>query len=136
MLIVTGLLIAALCLPIGNVMEATGALHVFKPLGIAGVTSTWGLFCILLLAAFIELLTIFCYRVRVLQVRMVIFSSLLIVGYYLAAGAFYLALSGDGLSFTPSVGIVLPLIGIVLNYLAGRAILRDEAMVHAADRLR
>jgi hypothetical protein len=109
---------------------------VFKPIGVAGVTSTWGLFCILLLAAFIELLTIFCYRVRVLQLRMVIFSSLLIVGYYLAAGAFYFALSGDGLSFTPSFGITLPLIGIVLNYLAGRAILRDEAMVHAADRLR
>ena len=32
--------------------------------------------------------------------------------------------------------LCFPLIAIILNYLAMRAIGRDEAMIHAADRLR
>lgn len=138
MLIVTGLLIAALCLPICDLMEPNGALYAFKPLGIAfskGWQSTWGLFSILLITVIIEGLTILCYKVRILQLRMIIFNSLLLVGYYLALVAFYFVLKAD-FSFTPKFGIILPFIGIVFNYLAARAILRDEAMVHAADRLR
>lgn len=139
MLLVVILLIAALCLPIGSIMETSGAVHTFKPMGIAlaeGRFSTWGLFCILLLSVIVEALTILLYKVRVLQLRMTIFSSLLMVGYYLALAAFlFIALSPD-FSFTPGIAIVLPLIGIVLNYLAMRGIMRDEAIVHAADRLR
>jgi hypothetical protein len=66
---------------------------------------------------------------------MTIFSSLLMLGYYLALGAFFIVLSND-YTYSPTIGIILPLVSIVLNYLAIRGILRDEAIVHAADRLR
>jgi hypothetical protein len=138
MLIVTGLLIATICLPIGTLTDASGSIYAFKPIGIfltEGRSSTWGLFCILLLSAIVEALTILLYKVRVLQLRMTIFSSLLMLGYYLALGAFFIVLSND-YTYSPTIGIILPLVSIVLNYLAIRGILRDEAIVHAADRLR
>ena len=138
LLIVTGLLIAALCLPVGSFIDPTGA-HVFKPLRIAmegGYQYTWGLFCILLLSVIIAFATIFLFKNRMLQIRMTIFNSLLLVGYYIALGAFYWALKGDFAAFDMHFAICFPLVGIILNYLAIRDIGRDEVMVRAADRLR
>lgn len=138
-MIVTGLLIASMCLPIGSIIDSNGAESVFKPLGLMmGDTyrSTWGLFGILMLAAIVALATIFLFKNRILQIRMVIFNSLLLIGYYLAFLAFYFVLRSDETSFQFQWGLCFPLVAIILNYLAMRAIGRDEAMVHAADRLR
>ena len=58
LLIVTGLLIAAMCLPVGQFIAADGVTeYVFKPLGVTLVDnafqSTWGLFGILFLITFV-----------------------------------------------------------------------------------
>lgn len=98
--------------------------------------STWGLFCILMLAAIVAFATIFLFKNRILQIRMTIFNSLLLVGYYMAFFAFFFVLRSDETSFQFHWALCFPLIAIILNYLAIRAIGRDEAMVHAADRLR
>lgn len=98
--------------------------------------STWGLFGILMLATIVAFATIFLFKNRILQIRMVIFNSLLLVGYYLAFFAFYFVLRSDDTYFQFHWSLCFPLIAIILNYLAMRAIGRDEAMVHAADRLR
>ena len=45
-------------------------------------------------------------------------------------------LRSDDTSFQFHWALCFPLIAIILNYLAMRAIGRDEAMIHAADRLR
>ena len=123
LLLVTGLLIASMCLPVGSIIDFNGAANVFKPLG-------------LMLAAIIAFATIFLFKNRILQIRMVIFNSLLLVGYYLAFLAFYFVLRSDDTSFQFHWALCFPLIAIILNYLAMRAIGRDEAMIHAADRLR
>ena len=138
LLIVTGLLIAALCLPVGSFVDPAGV-HVFKPLRIVmegGYQYTWGLFCILLLAALIAFASIFLFKNRMLQIRMTIFNSLLLLGYYISLGAFYWALKDNFAAFDMHFAICFPLVGIILNYLAIRAIGRDEVMVRAADRLR
>lgn len=138
LLIVTGLLIAAMCLPMGYFIDTTGE-HSFKALGIDvnGVfQSTWGLFGILMLSTIIAVATIFLFKNRMLQIRMTIFNSLLLVGYYIAALAFYFALKNDANLFRIGWALCLPLISIILNILAIRAIGRDEVMVKAADRLR
>jgi len=127
LLIVTGLLITAMCLPMGYFIDTTGE-HPFKALGIDvnGIfQSTWGIFA-----------TIFLYKNRMLQIRMSIFNSLLLVGYYIAFIAFYFALKSDANLFRIGWALCLPLVSIVLNVLAIRAIGRDEVMVKAADRLR
>lgn len=143
LLLATILLVAALCLPVGEFIGADGVTaHVFKPLGVTLADgtfhSTWGLFGILLLSAVITLGTIFLFRNRMLQVRMTIFASLLLVGFYIAFLVFMFALKKDleASSFQLGWGLCLPAVSIILNYLSFRAIYRDELMVKAADRLR
>lgn len=143
LLLVTVLLVVALCMPVGQFIGADGVTaNVFKPLGVSladgGFHSTWGLFGILLLSAVIAFCTIFLFRNRMLQVRMTIFSSILLIGYYIAFCVFMFVLKTDLDATTFQLGwaLCLPLIGIILNYLAFRAIYKDELMVKAADRLR
>lgn len=141
--VATLLLATALCVPVGQFIGADGITsHLFKPLGVTladgGFQSTWGLFGILLLGALIDLCTIFLFRNRMLQVRMTIFSSLLLIGYYIAFGVFMFILKSDlaAASFQMGWALCLPLVAIILHYLAFRGIYRDELMVRAADRLR
>ena len=66
LLLVTGLLIASMCLPVGFLIDFNGAVNVFKPLGLTmgdAFQSTWGLFCILMLAAIIAFLLSFFLRI-------------------------------------------------------------------------
>ena len=142
LLIVTVLLVMAACLPVGQFVGADDVTtHVFKPMGVTMAEgtfqSTWGLFGILLLSAIISFCTIFLFKNRILQVRMTVFSTILLVGYYIAFLVFVYMLKGDlEASFQIGWALCLPLVSIILNYLAFRAILKDEVMVRAADRLR
>ena len=63
LLIVTGLLIAAMCLPVGQFIASDGVTaFVFKPLGVTlasdAFQSTWGLFGILFLSTVVAFCTI------------------------------------------------------------------------------
>lgn len=141
LLIVTGLLIASVCLPMGYFASTTNLAeeYPFMAMGVdmnSTLHSTWGLFTILLLSAIVAFATIFLYKNRMLQIRMSVFNSLLLVGYYVAFAAFYFSLKDDMLAFRIGWPLCLPLISIILNVLAIRAIGRDEVLVKAADRLR
>ena len=93
---------------------------------------------ILLLSALVAFCTIFLFRNRMLQIRMTIFSSILLIGYYIAFCVFMFILKGDldAMTFQLGWALCLPVVAIILNYLAFRAIYKDEVMVKAADRLR
>ena len=140
LLLVTGLLIAALFFPVGYLSGEGMVDFVFKPLGadINGeFRSTWGLFGLLLLSALIAFCTIFLFRNRMLQIRFTIFNSILLIGYYIVLVAFAFALTDPVITtFSIAWSTCLPLVALILNYLAIRAIGRDEVLVKAADRLR
>ena len=140
LLLVTALLITSMCLPVGSFIGADAAMYVFKPLGVemnGTLYSTWGVFGILLLSAIIAFATIFLFKNRMLQIRMTVFSSVLLIGYYLTFIVFMFILKGRlDAGFHLSWGLCQPLISIILNYLAIRAIGKDEVLVKAADRLR
>ncbi len=142
LLIVTILLVVAICLPTGQFIGENGISYVFKPLGITlengELQTTWGLLAILLLSAVVSLCSIFLYRNRMLQIRMTIFSSLLLIGFYIVFAVFWFVMKGKlgAASFQIGWALSLPAVCIILNYLAFRAIYRDEVMVRAADRLR
>lgn len=143
LLVITILLITALCLPVGSFVETNGVIAgVLKPLGLkmtnGDFQSTWGVFGILLLSSVISFCTIFLYRNRMLQVRMTVFAGILLIGYYVVSWVFILMLKKtlDVVSFQCGWALCLPAISIVFDYLAFRAIYRDELMVKAADRLR
>lgn len=133
-------LIIAMCLPAGYFVGEGGLILPFKPLGIAFAEgtfqSTWGLFGILLLSAVTACCTLLLFRNRKLQMRMTVFNSILLIGYYIAFGVFVYVLNDDSFSFRFGWALSLPLICIILNYLAYRSIHRDDEMVKAVDRIR
>ncbi|MCC8186920.1 MAG: DUF4293 domain-containing protein [Bacteroides sp.] len=140
LLLVTGLLILAMAFPVGTFVAADGAPYTFTNFGVnTGVIvhSTWGLFGLLLISAILAFGTIFLFRNRMLQIRISIFNAILMVGYYLSFAVFVYLLKDDlDASYNLSWALGLPLIALILNYLAIRAIGKDEVLVRATDRLR
>lgn len=140
LLLVVIALIASLCLPLGTFVDSELVMYKFTPLGVTLPTtfySTWGLFVLLLLSAIISFATIFLFKNRVLQMRMCIFNIIIVIGYYVAFSVFLISIKGDlEASFRIYWALCLPLITVILTYLAFRAIGHDEVLVKAADRLR
>ena len=78
---------------------------------------------------------LFIYKKRMLQIRFTLFNIILAIGSYVAVVAFVFMLKGDA-TFVPSWIVCLPFVGIVLDWLAIRAIGKDEMLVKAYERLR
>ena len=105
-----------------------------EPLTLKG---TWGLGVANGLIALLALVDIFLFRKRLLQARLNIFLACLCIGYYgiLAIYVWFMRMNFDmDWNILPYASI--PLVCLVLTLMATRAILRDEALVRAADRIR
>ncbi len=141
LLIVGILLIVCMCNSVGAFIAADYSVTEFSNLCLTAPDGAkdyapWALFAILLVATLLAFVTIFLFKKRMLQIRLTIFSTLLLVGYYATLVAFVFMLKEEGSSFSPSWPVCLPFVGIVLNWLAIRAIGKDEVLVRAYDRLR
>ena len=97
----------------------------------------WGLLTTTALIPLLALVDIFLYKKRLLQARLNIFTALLCLGYYgvLALYIWQVKLS-FGLDWHIMPYASFPLICFVLTLMATRRILKDEALVRAADRIR
>lgn len=95
----------------------------------------WALFAIQMLSAIISVVTIFLYKKRMFQIRLTMFNIILAFCYYGTLVAFVMMLKENS-SFAPAWPVCLPFVAIVLNWLAIRAIGKDEMLVRAYDRLR
>ena len=140
LLVVSILMVICMCNPVGSIIANTNEISEFGNLFITLPDGTkdyapWALFVILLVVAVLAFVTIFLFKKRMLQNRLTIFSSVVLIGYYLVMAAL-IFMTAEETSFTPSWTICLPFIGIVLNWLAIRGIGADEALVKAYDRLR
>lgn len=106
----------------------------------------WPLAVMSIAIPLLALVTIGMYKRRLLQVRLNIMNVVLCLGYY-ALLALYVAFVVKG--YEPIHGMTMthadwyinlwtaiPAINIVLTMMATRRILKDEALVRAADRLR
>lgn len=141
LLVVTILLVVCLCTPIGSYIGNDYSVSAFTNLCITMADGNkdyapWALFVILLVAAVLAFGTIFLFKKRMLQIRLTIFSTILLVGYYATLITFIFMLKGDQMTFSLSWPVCLPLVAIILNWLAVRAIGKDEVLVKAYDRLR
>ena len=140
LLVVSILMVICMCNPVGSIIANTNEISEFGNLFITLPDGTkdyapWALFAILLVVAVLAFVTIFLFKKRMLQIRLTIFSSVMLIGYYLAVVA-YIFMLAENTSFTPSWTICLPFVAIILNWLAIRGIGADEALVKAYDRLR
>ena len=140
LLVVTILMVICMCSPVGSIIASTNEISEFGNLCITLPDGTkdyapWALFAILLVVAALSFGTIFLFKKRMLQIRLTIFSCVMLIGYYLALVA-YIFMLAEETTFSASWTICLPFVGIILNWLAIRGIGADEALVKAYDRLR
>lgn len=140
LLIVAILSVIVMSNPIGSFIAADNSIVEFTNLSLidqSGVEDykPWALFAILIISAIISLITIFLYRKRMLQIRLTLFNIILAISYYVTLVTFVFMLKGES-TFVPSWMVCLPFVGIVLDWLAIRAIGKDEMLVKAYERLR
>lgn len=114
-----------------NVVDVTNAA---QPVA---VMSVWALAVLSIVIPLIALASIFLYKKRIVQARLNVFNIFLMLGYYilLVVYAWFVCQRLD-VDWYLNVSAGIPLIGIVLTFMAIRLILRDEALVRAADRIR
>lgn len=136
--------VVCMSMPIGQVLfpDLQGSVKVMNLFAVmANGETTYvpcALFAVLLIAATLNVLTIFAYKNRVLQMRMSLFTSILLVCYYgvVAVVAHMLCSAADGADFKPMFSLAFPLVSAVLNVLAVLSIRRDEKLVRSLDRIR
>lgn len=99
--------------------------------------STWGLFVLDAIIVLCSFGIIFLFKKRILQIRLCIFNILLTIGFiaYFIIQSWSIA-SAQNLDLAFRFWLSMPIISILLHYMAIRAIGADEAMVRAAERLR
>lgn len=145
LLLVAGLMAVTLFAPLAWFAGDAGefGLYAFalKTAGGDPVQPTWYMGGVLALTAVLPLVTIFLYKRRMLQFRLCVVEMVLLVGSVVLEGVYYFlswrvfsAQAFHMQGFKPA--IALPLVCLVFAYLAIRAILRDEMLVRAADRIR
>ena len=141
--------VVALCLPIGTV-EVSGQTALGGSQTVATVYNLWvvgngacrfvtfPLFVLLVCAAALACYAIFGYRNRMSQARLCLFVSFLLLGWHVVYAVYsrVLAVPADGQSFSVSLAAALPFLSLVLCVMARRAIIADERLVRAADRIR
>lgn len=98
----------------------------------------WGLTVTTVLIPILALVDIFLYKKRLLQARLNIFQVMLCLGYYgvIAIYVWLMKMNVEGVEWSMDFWAAIPLVCMVLTLMATRRILKDEALVRAADRLR
>jgi hypothetical protein len=101
------------------------------------VTGTLPFQILLVVVAVINFVTIFLFKNRRLQMRAAVFNMLLMAGILVLAGWYiYFAMQELQAQVYYKVTLLLPLLGMILTWLAFRNILKDELLVRSADRIR
>ena len=106
----------------------------------------WPLAVMSIAIPLLALVVIFLFKRRLLQARLNIMNVVLCLGYY-ALLALYVAyvvkgyepisdVTMTGADWYLNIWAASPLVNVVLTMMATRRILKDEALVRAADRLR
>ena len=141
LLAVVALGMALIWLPVVQLVtpEEAETLQVWElsALGGAPLQGLWGLLLTTALIPLLAFIDIFLYKKRILQARLNIFLVMLCLGYYgVLALYIWLATLSMNVEWHILPYASFPLICLVLTLMATRRILKDEALVRAADRIR
>lgn len=128
---------ACICLPLAQndivtvfnlaVVEANGAYHY-------GVNSV--LLCLLIGAVAFSGIAVFAYRRRLVQSKICTVAAMTLLLWYALFTHVAMQQPGGLAGLSYKIGGVMPLLAAILCFLARRAVLADEALVRAADRIR
>jgi len=99
--------------------------------------SPWPLFALLIVSTAVSLCTIFLYKNRMLQSRLCLLVILLLVAWVAVYGALTVMLAGDmSCQYRFSFAAVLPVVSLILVFMARRGVIADEKLVRSMDRIR
>lgn len=105
--------------------------------GGAPLQGLWGLALATVLIPVLAFVDIFLFKKRLVQARLNIFTVMLCLGWYgVLALYIWLAKMSMGVDWHILPWASIPLVCMVLTLMATRGILKDEALVRAADRIR
>ncbi len=87
------------------------------------------------LIVLLHVIVIFLYKKRILQIRILVFTIILLLGLF--GMFFYFTYTGfDDAKVAFKVPVAFPIAAVVLDWLAIRAIGKDEALIRSLNRLR
>ncbi len=116
-------------------------LYAFALEGAQASYSTIYMGIVVALSAVVPLVTIFLFKNRLLQIRLCAVELVLLIGcaafmaiYYYLGGRMFADLEFNTQGF--QIAIIFPVVSLILDYLAMRAIFHDEALVRSLDRIR
>ncbi len=104
----------------------------------------WALGVLLIIVLLLSILTIGLFNHRMKQVRLAVFSSILLVGYIAVYAFFSWVFQGKLQTTAPDADVhfqlcataVYPLVCLILNIMAIHRIRKDEKLVRSLDRIR
>lgn len=141
LVISTALLSLLFLFPLSEFSDENNQVFNFNVFGIFAdneeVISTIPLLILLSIVILISLVTIFSFKNRSLQMRLSVFNILVLIGF-IGLFAFYIFNTAENINANIHYTIfsVMPVISIILIYLALRAIKKDDELVRSADRIR
>jgi len=144
LLVIVALFMAILFLPLA-LLQSGDQFFLYDVTGVSTmgaepelVYPAWGLFALSAIIALIAFAAIFLFKKRMLQIRFCIFNALLMIGFYGLFFFFYWQMKDQVQDLTLSVrfALCIPLVSLILDYLAIRNIGADEALVRSLNRLR
>ena len=143
LLAVAALMIAAPFTPLAYFVGGVEEYKLFAfSLKSAEVThSTIYMGIIVALSAIVPTVTIFLFKNRMLQIRLCAVELVLLAGaeifmaiYYYLSNRMFSMMEFHTQGFR--IAIIFPLVALILDYLALRAIFKDETLVRSLDRIR
>lgn len=96
----------------------------------------WPLFAMLLAASSVCLYAIFLFKRRIVQARLCLASMCLCLAWYIGVLVVSKSLAPDAHDFQLSFVGAFPAVMAILCFMARKAIMADERLVRAADRIR
>ena len=127
-----------LIFPFAEIVDSN-TIYQFDKLGVSSksgqVLNGWPIAVLICIIALLHLIVIFSFKKRIRQIRMLVFSILLMLGLF---GMFYFFsyFTFDNAQISFKIVPAFPLVAIILDYLAIRAIGKDEALIRSVDRIR
>ena len=140
MLVPLFLPVVAFVVPDAGAVYEMGAAGVEAPNGEGElIYPAWALFALNILIVLLSYIAIFLYKKRSLQMRMTMFNLILKIGFYGLLVFYVQGFKGDlGMvsEVSARVWTAVPLVAMILDYLAHRGIAIDDRTIRYMDRLR
>ncbi|PKP20615.1 MAG: hypothetical protein CVU05_08710 [Bacteroidetes bacterium HGW-Bacteroidetes-21] len=100
-------------------------------------SAIYPLLIIISITLFFQVVSLFLYKKRILQIRFCTFSILFHLGILIMAIYYvYQATSNNNATTQYGFSLILPVIAVIMNYLASRYIMKDEKLIKSLNRLR